>query len=52
MSDDGIFYIEALLIINCKLQACMFTDNGSANFVHEGNCMIHLVSLETNKSLH
>ena len=52
MFDDGTFYIEALLIINCKLQTCMFTDDGSANFVHDGNCMIHVESLETSKSLH
>lgn len=53
MFDDGIFYIEALLINNCKLQTCMFTDDdGSANFVHDGNCMIHVESLETSKSLH
>ena len=49
---DGIFYTEALLIINCKLQTCMLIDDGSANFLHEGNCTIHIESLESSKSLH
>ena len=49
MFDDDIFCIEALFI---NYTTCMFTDDGSANFVHEGNCMIHLESLEASKSLH